>query len=215
MPYTKEHKQRTRARILREAARAFRAEGVGGVAIPAVMQRAGLTHGGFYAHFASKDALVAAACGEGFSEAGADLLDRVAQAAPGDELRQIIRAYLSRAHRDDPSSGCMLPGMTAEIARGSDEVRAGFTDAVRVYARKLAGYLPQRADQTPALREQAAFVLLAGMAGALQLARAVDDRALSDAILRDARAFYTGVFVGMTDAPTSGLPDAGAHEKHD
>lgn len=189
MPYTKEHKLRTRGRILREAARAFRERGVGDVAIPAVMRRAGLTHGGFYAHFASKDALVAAACREGFTEAGLELLDQVAQMAPGDEARQIIRAYLSRAHRDDPSTGCMLPSLTPEVARGSDEVRAGFTNAVKEYARKLAGYLPD--DGTPSeQRETEALVVLAGMAGVLQLARAVDDRALSDRILLAARGLF-------------------------
>lgn len=212
MPYTKEHKQRTRGRILREAARAFREEGIGGVAIPAVMGRAGLTHGGFYAHFASKDALVASACDEGFAEAGLELLDRVAASAPGDELRQIIRAYLSRAHRDDPSSGCMLPSLTPEVSRASAEVRAGFTKAVLAYAHKLAAYLPASAGQTAEERETAALTLLAGMAGTLQLARAVDDRALSDRILLAARARYIAEFA---DAQTPGgaapdQPDHGA-----
>lgn len=209
MPYTPAHKQRTRGRILREAARAFRERGLGGVAIPAVMSRAGLTHGGFYAHFASKDDLVAAACDEGFSEAGLELVDRVAESAPGDELRQIIRAYLSRAHRDDPSTGCMLPSLTPEVGRASAEVRAGFTAAVLAYARKLAGYLPAHAGQTPEEREAAALALLAGMAGALQLARAVDDRTLSDRILLDARTLYINTFVGgSAPAPHDHRADA-------
>lgn len=201
MPYTKEHKQRTRGRILREAARAFREEGIGGVAIPQVMSRAGLTHGGFYAHFASKDALVAAACDEGFTEAGVRLIERVASEAPGNEVRQIIRAYLSRAHRDDPATGCMLPSLTADVSHASGEVRAGFTSAVLTYARKLASYFPPDGVRTPEQREADALVLLAGMAGALELARAVDDRALSDRILLDARTRFTAAFAGGVTAP--------------
>lgn len=203
MPYTKEHKQRTRERILREAARAFREEGVDGVAIPQVMNRAGLTHGGFYAHFASKDALVTAACGTGFDEVGLELIDRVASVAPGHEVRQIIRAYLSRAHRDDPGSGCMLPSMTAEIARGSPEVRAGFTAALKRYAHKLAGYFPPDDPRSPEQRETAALLLLTGMAGVLQVSRALDDRDLSDHILLAARAFYTATFARDTVPSTA------------
>ncbi|HLY29403.1 MAG TPA: TetR/AcrR family transcriptional regulator [Ktedonobacterales bacterium] len=189
MPYTKEHKQRTRQRILKAAARAFRTEGIAGVSVPAVMQSAGLTHGGFYAHFASKDALVAEACGAGFSDAAERLFDEVAQMAPDDALQAIVRAYLSRTHRDHPETGCILPALAAEVTHSAPEVRAGFTEAALWYAQRLAAYLPAH-DTTPEQLLDEALVLLSGMAGALQLARAVDDPALSDQILRSARAFY-------------------------
>lgn len=194
MPYTKEHKERTRRRIVAEAAKAFRSRGVAGIAIPDLMRRAGLTHGGFYAHFESKDALVAEACAEGFVEAAEELMARtVAEAAPGEEMRAIIRAYLSRAHRDQPETGCMIPALAAEMAHEQPEVRHAFTEALKTYFGKLASYLPDVASATAAPNDDA-MVLLSGMMGALVMARAVDDRALSDRILQVARTFYMQSF---------------------
>lgn len=204
MPYSDEHTRRTRQRIVRAAAHAFRQQGLAGVSIPALMRRAGLTHGGFYAHFASKDALIASSFAEGFGESAERLLDQGAdQGADRGEgrsteetLSRVIRAYLSRAHRDAPDTGCVVPALTAEVARASGEVRAGFTAALRDYAQRLAPLLPANPatvddeGDRDADREADALALLAGMAGALQLARAVDDPALSDAILRRARALY-------------------------
>lgn len=226
MPYSKAHKAQTRARILAEAAHAFRAEGIEGVGIPAVMGRAGLTHGGFYAHFPTKDALVAAACAEGFAEAAERLLRGAAATQPEDALRAIIIGYLSRKHRDDPATGCMIPALAAEIARAPQETRAAFTQALTEYAHQLSAYFPADGPQvkrsiashttTPApsatrdtgdsatdvsssvnaaaQREDDALVLLAGMAGALLLARAVDDPEVSHRILKASRAFYLQAF---------------------
>lgn len=200
MPYTAEHKRRTRQRIVREAAHAFREQGLDGVSIPEVMGHAGLTHGGFYAHFPSKDALIAESFAEGFGESAERLLDQGEGLPAGEALTTIIRAYLSRAHRDTPATGCVVPALTAEVARGSDEVRAGFSAALRAYASRLAALLPHAdasADGAATTDHEAdALALLAGMAGALQLARAVDDPALSDAILRRARRLFTSAFVG-------------------
>jgi TetR/AcrR family transcriptional repressor of nem operon len=201
MPYSKEHKRRTREQILRAASHAFRAEGVGAVAIPKLMGQVGLTHGGFYAHFESKDALVAEACAAAFGEGGENLLTKVAEGAPGDELRAIIRAYLSRSHRDTPEVGCALPSLAAEIAREPAPVRHAFTQAVSGYLQQLGAYMPTSPADADAPDDAShdaigddALVLLSGMAGALLLARAVDDPALSDRILRTSRAFYTRTF---------------------
>jgi TetR/AcrR family transcriptional repressor of nem operon len=204
MPYTAEHKRRTRQRILREASHAFREHGLDGVSIPAVMNQAGLTHGGFYAHFASKDALIASSFAEGFGESAERLLDQGADKSPHEALAAIIRAYLSRAHRDAPASGCVAPALSAEVARASGEVRAGYTTALRAYAQRLAALLPPSATadaDDAARRETDALTLLAGMAGALQLARAVDDPTLSDAILLRARTLYIGMYA--TPDPTT------------
>jgi len=209
MPYSTAHKQQTRARILRAAARAFRAEGIAGVSVPEVMRAVGLTHGGFYAHFASKDALASEACATAFGEAAERLFDQAARAAPDEALPGIVRAYLSRAHRDQPEEGCVVPTLGAEVARGAPAVRAAFTHALRAYARRLAAYMPARDAEPPrveaaqisayeSVHEDEALVLLAGMAGALQLARAVDDPDLSDGILRAARTFYLAAF-GTSD----------------
>ncbi len=218
MPYSKAHKAQTRARILAAAAQTFRAEGIGGVGIPAVMARAGLTHGGFYAHFATKDALVADACATGFADAAERLLTGAAQAEPADALRAVIRGYLSRHHRDNPATGCMIPTLAAEIARDTPATRAAFTQSLTTYAQQLSEYLPVAPRPAPtanpaagdanddAQRMDGALVLLSGMAGALQLARAVDDPDLSHRILKAARAFYLHAF--DTPSPPVGASQA-------
>jgi TetR/AcrR family transcriptional repressor of nem operon len=193
MPYSAEHTRRTRQRILRTAAHAFRKQGFDGVSIPAVMRQAGLTHGGFYTHFPSKDALIASSFAEGFGESAERLLVRRDDASAAETLASVIRAYLSRAHRDTPDTGCVVPALTAEVARASSAVRASFTTALRDYARQLALLLPT-SESADADQDAEALALLAGMAGALQLARAVDDPALSDAILRHARRLYGAAY---------------------
>jgi len=205
MPYTADHKRRTRQRILRAAAHTFRAQGLDGVSVPGVMREAGLTHGGFYAHFASKDALIAASFAEGFGESAERLLAQGDDEEPASEaLARVIRAYLSRSHRDAPETGCVVPALTAEVARGSAEVRVGYTTALRAYAQRIAPLLPAAASASASDREADALALLGGMAGALQLARAVDDPGLSDAILLRARAQYLSIY---TDAPATDLPE--------
>ena len=206
VPYTKEHKARTRKRIVAEATQAFRARGVAGIGIPELMGRAGLTHGGFYAHFESKDALVAEACAEGFAEAADALLaETVRNAPPGEEMAAIIRAYLSRAHRDHPEQGCMIPSLAADMAHERPPVRSAFTRSLKMYLTQLAAYLPhatpQAAAPTGEMPDENAIVLLSGMVGALLMARAVDDAILSDRILKVARDFYTCSFAtGQTPA---------------
>lgn len=199
MPLSKEHKARTRGRIVAEATKAFRERGVSGTAIPDLMARAGLTHGGFYAHFGSKDALVAEACAVGFAEAARALMaETVRNTTPGQEMAAIIRAYLSRSHRDHPDAGCMVPSLAAEVAHESPEVRRAFTRSLEAYFGQLAAYFPGAAPPegmpASATLDDAAMLLLSGMMGALQLARAVDDPALSDRILKVARDFYAHAF---------------------
>lgn len=201
MPYSKAHKARTRARIVAAAARAFRAEGIGKVAIPALMRDAGLTHGGFYAHFASKEALVAEACARGLSESSQAILAAADAQPPDEALSLIVRAYLSRGHRDDPQTGCAIPALGPEVARAPEEVRAAFADALRDYAQRIAAYLPPDASEVE--REETALLLLSGMAGTLMVARALDDRAQSDRLLLAARRFYMDA-LGVGDGQTSG-----------
>ncbi len=199
MPYSKAHKARTRARIVAAAARAFRAEGIGNVTIPALMRDAGLTHGGFYAHFANKEALVAEACARGLSESSQAILAAAGAKPPAEALSLIIRAYLSRDHRDHPDTGCTIAALGADIAREPDAVRASFADALRAYARRIAAYLP---GPDEAQREEAALVLLSGMAGTLMVARALDDREQSDRLLLAARRFYMDA-LGIGDGEAS------------
>jgi TetR/AcrR family transcriptional regulator, transcriptional repressor for nem operon len=196
MPYSKAHKAHTRAKIVAAAAHAFRQDGLSGAGIPQVMRQAGLTHGGFYAHFESKDELVAEACTSGFTESTERLLRKAARTAPDKALGTIITAYLSPSHRDSPDSGCMIPALAGDIARAPADVRAAFTRGLESYAQQVSAYLPPSADGDAKQRVDEALVLLAGMAGALSLARAVDDPQVSERILGTARAFYTQAFGG-------------------
>lgn len=204
MPYSKQHKQETRERILEAAAAALREAGINGVGIGELMARAGLTHGGFYAHFPSKDALVAQACLHGLAASAEQILPNVeassdwprddAQgAAKREALRVFIRAYLSRNHRDNATTGCMLPTLAADVARSSDDVRTAFTEGLQAYADRLAALLPDEQDGDRGQGDEA-LVMLSSLAGAVLLARAVNDPQLSDRILLAARHFYGAAF---------------------
>jgi TetR/AcrR family transcriptional repressor of nem operon len=184
MRYPKEHKARTRQKIVETAARAFREKGLEGVGVADLMASAGLTHGGFYAHFDSKEALVEAACRHGVAATIETLDFRARQAPPGEGLRTIVRTYLSRSHRDDAARGCIMPSLAGEIARRAPETRKAFTDQLRAFATVIARQL---AEPDAAARERRALAIAAGLVGAIALARSVDDPALSDAILEAAR----------------------------
>ena len=196
--YPRGHKERTREQIVETAARAFREEGVAGVGIGELMGRAGLTHGGFYAHFPSKDALVAEACERAVDDSWAAMHTLVAQAPPGEELATFIRAYVSRTHRDDPGAGCMMPTLGGEMPRHGAEVRAAFTAQIRRVMENIEQLLPPSPD-----REDRALTLATGMAGAVLLARAVDDPALSDRVLRVCRGFWAEQFATPPADPST------------
>lgn len=207
MPLSKEHKRQTRERIVRTAARAFRAGGVERTGIADLMGQAGLTHGGFYAHFPNKDALVAEACAAGLTESGAALYDAADAAPTGEGLRTIIRGYLSRTHRDHPETGCVIATLGPEIAREPAEVRHAFTEALRGDVARLVSHIPAGPGGGDAAGDDAAYVLLAGMAGAMLMARAVDDPALSDRILLAARRFFMQSFGEGGGANAASTPE--------
>ena len=188
-------KARTRQRLVASASRQLRARGVAGASVPRMMGQIGLTHGTFYAHFASKDALVAEAIGGGLAEVIDRLLGATGDAAPSEhDLASVVVRYLSAAHRDDPAGGCVLPSLAGEIGRESDAVRRAFTAELERFFARLAPLLP---DDEADARADHALVLVAGMAGAMLLARAVADPALSDRILSASRDYYTGAFAAQ------------------
>src|SRR5947207_7915133 len=118
MPWKKDHKSETRGRILEKAAAAIRARGVAGVGVAQMMEAAGLTHGGFYAHFPSKDALVADAFAYA-CEQSAGVLDEIAgNAQPGDKLRAVAEAYLTPSHARHPERGCPISAVGPDLVRG-------------------------------------------------------------------------------------------------
>jgi len=183
--YSSDHKAETRERVLKEAANEIRAKGPDNVAVSGVMARAGLTHGGFYAHFPSKDALVKEAIGTMFADARArsDKID--ADGDPRDVLRAYIDFYLSPAHRDRRDRGCPLPTLSGDFARSQPETRERFGAGVVGIATRLAAPLAKLGYADP---DAEAHALLAQLVGGVALARAVGDAALSDALLADTNA---------------------------
>lgn len=190
MRYPPGHKKRTRRRIVRAASRTFRREGMGRTAVAKVMKRAGLTHGGFYAHFRGKDALAAEVFAEGF-QALEQLRKVVDEWHGAGREHPLIRVYLSAWHRDHPGEGCLLPPLAGEIAREPKNIRHAFTQAFERYVGELGrmAFGPDAAPDDPRT-----LALVAGMVGALSLARAVDDPKLSDRILRDCRRSFIAAF---------------------
>ena len=123
MRYPPEHKQRTRRRILKAAARRFRRQGFERTGIDRVMSDAGLTVGGFYSHFESKEALLAQVLDETVVETRRQLMGGLSELPPEERLQEIVRRYLSRQHRDQREAGCALPGLAAEVSRCSPRTR--------------------------------------------------------------------------------------------
>ena len=167
-------------RILDAAARLFRERGSAGVSVSEIMQATGLTHGAFYNHFASKEALVVESLAHASSKSLKDLTR--AQQSP-EEMIAYVQKYLSASHRDTPGDGCVMTALGSEIPR-EPLAQSGFTAYVRTTIEKLADHFPwpsKRSARADSIR------MLSTMVGAVILARAVNDAELSDEILRDAR----------------------------
>jgi len=184
MKVSREEAARNRERIVEAAAQRFRERGFDGIGVAEVMQEAGLTHGGFYGHFASKDDLMAEACSRAIRQSR-ELWARRAQAAEGEPLEALARLYLSPRHRDDPGHGCAAAALAADAARQGPGVRHAITDGLRGAFDFLAGVVHGR---TAALRRRRAIATYAGWVGAMVLARAADDDALSREILEAVKA---------------------------
>jgi TetR/AcrR family transcriptional repressor of nem operon len=179
MRFEKGHKEATRQKIVETAAARFRKDGIAAVGIAGLMADAGLTHGGFYAHFGSKEELVREALAAGAAGSRARLERAGADASSG--LESYIRAYLRPAHRDAPERGCIMATLGAELARHEPETRIAFSAQVNMLLDRIAAMLP--ADRAVEDRRAAAIGIFGVMSGTLQLARAVTDAAESDRIL--------------------------------
>ncbi|MEN2507960.1 TetR/AcrR family transcriptional regulator [Stutzerimonas stutzeri] len=175
MRYSEDHKAKTRQRIVEEAARRFRRDGVSATGLQALMNALDLTHGGFYAHFKSKDELVEEALRHCLSE-----LDEVtADSLSGDRpLASFITLYLSKSHRADPAMGCPLPTVSAELGQRG-QASAVTDDLVCKRLAQLGAHLDDSQD---------AAMALSAMVGALMLSRSVTDPQLADRLLDETRA---------------------------
>jgi len=180
MRYDTEHKQQTRGKVLQAAARAIRAEGPLRVGVAGVMAEAGLTHGGFYAHFASKDELIAAAIGQMFDESRRQVQHEMDARGPAEGLIAYINFYLSRRHRDARGAGCPMAALASDLPRLDDAARARFAAGVQELVAIIAGKFTTlgHADS-----EMLAHSTVAELIGALSLARIETDAQRSEAIL--------------------------------
>lgn len=180
MRYSKEHKLETHARIVKKASVRLREKGAHGVGVADLMKEAGLTHGGFYAHFDSREALVI----EAFAYAMDRSIERwrkvAEQIPPEKRLATIVETYLAPVHRDDPGHGCAIPTLGAEIARESPKTRKAF-------AAKLEQMIDMIADQIPDVPRKTArkraMATLGTMMGTLVMARVAGSGEFSDEIL--------------------------------
>ena len=199
MRYAEHHKQETRERVLRIAARDLRQNGPDKVVIADVMEAAGLTHGGFYAHFKSKDVFLAETLDGIFIRARAKTREMVAGLPPRHALATYIDNYVSVAHRDHPESGCPIVALNSDLPRQSQKFRDAFDRGVRSLVAALAGWL---ADAGEKQADKLAPSILSAMVGAVALSRAVSDREPSDALLKAARDGIK-LRIGITDAALS------------
>jgi TetR/AcrR family transcriptional repressor of nem operon len=184
MGIREEQKERTRQDILDSAMRLLRERGISGASVSEVMKGAGLTVGGFYAHFDSKEALVGVSLRQALRERWSQLLT-VVQSSGSEALEVLLRRYLSRRHRDNPAEGCPLPAVVGEAAHAyaSPEARDALAEELGAWAEGL-GALP--GDK--GLRRQQALGVIALLFGGLSLARALKGTSLSDEILEACRA---------------------------
>jgi len=184
-------KEQTRERILRAAARAIRKYGYAGVGVADVMKDAGLTHGGFYAHFESRDALLAAAAEKAGLESAESLSRALAKAKPGEELMAIVDTYLADSHvgAAEQGLGCAIAAAGTEVPRQCQEVRRAVTRRIK----ELIGLVEQQLPEWgKSAAHEKAMSVVAALIGALMLARAVDDPQLSKGIRKSARELVRG-----------------------
>ena len=172
-------KDATHERIVSVAARAIRRSGYDGTGVADIMKEAGLTHGAFYAHFASREAMLAEAAGRACAESAAAAARAVASEPPGTALASMLDAYLSREHVENAERGCPLAALGSETSRQVPEVRRVATRHIKETIDLIARQLP---DWGQPGAHQRALVTVSCMVGALLLARAVDDPGLSDAL---------------------------------
>jgi TetR/AcrR family transcriptional repressor of nem operon len=185
MRYSETHKDETHARLLKIAGKALRENGPDGVAVAEVMKEAGLTHGGFYAHFKSKDALLVEALRGVFASSKQKFLRAVESLPPRHALGAYIDFYVSPRHRDNPSGGCPITALSSDSPRQSKAFRAAFDDGVKSLVAELETRIREAGIKSDA--HALAASVISAMAGAVAISRAVSDRSLSDQMLATAR----------------------------
>lgn len=199
MRYAENHKQETHQRLLEIAAKTLREKGPDRLGVAEVMRAAGLTHGGFYTHFRSKDALVAEAMREIFAQMAGRSQKLVAGLPPRHALATFIDSYVSSSHRDSPAEGCPVAGLNSDLPRQSKKIRDAFDEGVKLMVAAMEKRIADAGlDNAHAL----APAIISAMVGAVSLSRAVTDKNLSDELLAAARGSIKAR-LGLTDSALS------------
>jgi TetR/AcrR family transcriptional regulator, transcriptional repressor for nem operon len=191
MRYKPEHKAEIHRKIVQDASRRVRAEGLTGAAVSAVMRDAGLTHGGFYKHFGSKDDLLLESLREAFREIEQTLARASEQALPGEVWRAIVKTYLSPELCEHPERGCPLAALAPELARADKRMKPQIVAELVNYKSQMQPFMPGRRTVD---KERAFFAIFSTMIGAIALARILPDPAARERVLASARDFLLDSF---------------------
>lgn len=191
MRYRPDHKSETHQKILKDASRRVRAEGLTGAAVSAVMRDAGLTHGGFYKHFGSKDELLIAALSEAFRDIGERLARTAEDSPPGTAWKAIVKAYLSPQHCDHPEFGCPLAALAPELARADAVTKARLPRELIAYKSRMLRFMPGR---RAADKDRNFILIFSTMIGTLAIARSLPDEGARAKVLATARDFLLRSF---------------------
>jgi TetR/AcrR family transcriptional regulator, transcriptional repressor for nem operon len=191
MRYQPEHKLETHQKIVKDASRRVRAEGLNGAAVAAVMRDTGLTHGGFYKHFGSKDDLLVESLSEAFREFTDDLVRAAEQSPPGEAWKTIVKTYLRPELCDHPERGCPLAALAPELARVDKRMKPQIIAELVKYKSRMVPFMPGRRTVD---KERAFFAIFSTMMGAIEIARMLPDPGIREKVLGSARAFLLRSF---------------------
>jgi TetR/AcrR family transcriptional regulator, transcriptional repressor for nem operon len=191
MRYRPEHKVETHQKIVKDASRRVRSEGITGAAVGAVMRDAGLTHGGFYKHFGSKDELLMESLREAFQETADRLIQAAKQSPPESAWKAMVKTYLSPELCDQVALGCPLTALAPELARTDRAMKAQIFEQLIEYKSRLLPFMP---GQRNADKDRAFFSIFSTMIGAIEIARMLPEPAMREKVLATAREFLLRSF---------------------
>jgi TetR/AcrR family transcriptional regulator, transcriptional repressor for nem operon len=191
MRYKPEHKVEVHRKIVKDASRRVRSEGLNGAAVGTVMRDTGLTHGGFYKHFGSKDDLLVESLREAFREIEETLVCAAEQAPPGKAWKAIVKTYLRAEMCDRPEHGCPLATLGPELARADAELRPQIVAELVNYKSQMVPFMPGRRTVD---KERAFFAIFSTMIGAVEIARILPDPAVREKVLASTRDFLLRSF---------------------
>lgn len=191
MRYRLGHKAEIHQKIVKDASRRVRSKGLLGAGVAAVMRDAGLTHGGFYKHFNSKDELLVESLSEGFREVEDTLVHAAERSTPGDEWKAIVETYLSMELCEHPERGCPLVALAPELARANKRMKPQIVAELVNYKNRMVPFMPGRRTVD---KERAFFAIFSTMIGAVEIARMLPEPAMREKVLGITRDFLLHSF---------------------